>query len=168
MTNSPWAEPQGAYAILALLSLGVLGATLAPGGWRDRRRRAARIVASSVLVGVALSLVWPRLTVPAVAELDASTLPAERIAGVWRDGVDTLRLAQQGTFECRGVKCSGFGARGTWSRESDGTLLVRWSDGHTVPWRIVEYHGRLRLGLKPPPHAGAAWEGHLSFERVEP
>ena len=56
-----WAEPGGAYAILALLVLGALGAMMAPGGWRDRSRLTRRLVAASVLVGAALSLLWPQI-----------------------------------------------------------------------------------------------------------
>ena len=132
-----WADPQGAYAILGLLLLGIIGAAIAPGGLRDR----------------------PRRTRP-LSEL--------QLAGSWADGGDTLELHADGAYLCRGTRCTGFGSKGTWTREADGSLTARWSDGHQVPWRVVTYHGRYRLGLVPARDAGASWEGHLSFEKVMP
>lgn len=52
--NGLWADPRGAYAILALLAFAMLGATMAPGGLRDWPRRSSRIVAGAVRVGALL------------------------------------------------------------------------------------------------------------------
>jgi hypothetical protein len=163
-----WADPRGAYAILALLVLAILGATLAPRGLRDRRRSTRRLVAAAVLFGAALSLLWPQLTRPRALE-DHPPLPdLAWMYGTWRDGADTLELSSDGAYRCRAGGCTGFGARGKWERHEDGVLIARWSDGHEVPWRIVRYNGRYRLALLPARDAGATWEGRLAFERVAP
>jgi hypothetical protein len=163
-----WFDPSGAYAILALLMLGIIGATMAPGGLRDKPRRATRIVAGAVLVGAALSLLWPQIITRPALEADPVVPAAAQLAGLWLDGPDSLELRSDGAYACRGTWCTGFGAKGQWSREADGTLIARWSDGHSVPWRVVLYRGRYRLGLMPAPAAGARWEGRLSFEKVGP
>ena len=163
-----WADPQGAYAILGLLLLGIIGAAIAPGGLRDRPRRTRRLIAAAVLVGAALSLLWPQLMRRGALVVDPVALSALQLAGSWADGGDTLELHADGAYLCRGTRCTGFGSKGTWTREADGSLTARWSDGHQVPWRVVTYHGRYRLGLVPARDAGASWEGHLSFEKVMP
>jgi hypothetical protein len=163
-----WADPRGAYAILGLLVLAVLGAALAPGGLRNRRRTAPRLVAASVLIGAALSLLWPQLTRRRALEEHPPVPELSELSGRWRDGADTLSLRRDGTYECRGARCTGFGARGTWSHTADGALIARWSDGHSVPWRIVRYNGRYRLELAPARDAGATWDARLAFERVGP
>lgn len=163
-----WAEPAGAYAILALLALGAFGATLAPGGWRNRPRRARRLVAVATLLGAALSLLWPQITNHGPLVLDAQASDVAHVAGTWRDGADTLLLARDGTYTCRGTGCTGFGAAGTWGRAPDGSMIAHWRDGHTVPWRVVLYRGRYRLALLPEPNSGATWERQLSFERIAP
>ncbi|MEO8620882.1 MAG: hypothetical protein ABI625_07445 [bacterium] len=161
-----WADPRGAYAILALLVLAVVGASLAPGGLRNRPRTSRRLIAGAVLVGAALSLLWPQLATRRALEEPPPSLTLSEFAGTWRDGTDTLVLGSDGVYQCRGMSCTGFGASGTWTRDSTGALVARWSDGHTVPWRIVRYHGRLRLGLRPALDAGASWEPRLAFERI--
>lgn len=166
--NGLLADPRGAYAILALLALAVLGATMAPGGLRDRPRRASRIVAASVLVGAALSFAWPELTRARALDASAASAAAVPLAGTWRDGVDTLRLDGAGSYECRGAKCMGFGARGTWRRGSDSLLVARWTDGHQVQWNVVTYRGRHRLALLPDAKAATGWEGRLIYERLNP
>jgi hypothetical protein len=163
-----WFEPRGAYAILALLMLGIIGATMAPGGLRDRPRRTTRIVAGAVLVGAALSLLWPEIVRRPALEADPVVPEAAQLAGLWLDGPDTLELRSDGAYVCRGARCTGFGARGRWTRKADGSLIARWSDGHSVPWRVALYHGRYRLGLMPASGAGATWEGRLVFEKVGP
>lgn len=163
-----WFDPRGAYAILALLMLGVIGATMAPGGLRDRPRRTTRIVAGAVLVGAALSLLWPQIVQRPVLEADPVVPEAAQLAGLWLDGPDTLELRSDGAYACRGARCTGFGAKGRWTREADGSLSAHWSDGHSVPWRVVLYHGRYRLGLMPATGVGATWEGRLLFEKVGP
>ena len=162
-----WADPQGAYAILALLVLAVLGAAIAPGGLRAHSRRTRRLIAATVLVGAALSLLWPQLTRrPALVE-NPAMLSATELAGMWIDGADTLELRADGGYICRGARCTGVGDKGTWTREPDGSLTARWSDGHQVVWRVVTYRGRYRLGLLPARSAGASWEGRLSFEKTQ-
>ncbi|MEP6621479.1 MAG: hypothetical protein ABJE47_19285 [bacterium] len=163
-----WAEPRGAYAILALLALGALGATLAPGGLRNPRRIAQRLVAGSVLVGAALSLLWPQITGHRTMELDPAIDDVGQLAGKWRDGADTLSLNTDGTYSCHGSRCNGFGPQGTWTRAADGAIVVRSRDGHDVPWRVVRYRGRLRLAMLPDRSAGATWDAQLSFEHLDP
>ena len=163
-----WADPRGAYAILALLTLALLGAAIAPGGLLNRARRTRRLIAAAVLVGAALSLLWPQLRRPHALVDNPVVLSAAQLAGAWVDGADTLELRADGAYLCRGQLCTGFGDRGDWSRAADGSLIVRWRDGHQVPWRVVTYHGRYRLGLMPSRDAGASWEGRLSFEKVGP
>ena len=165
---APWADPRGAYAILALLALAVFGATLAPGGLRNRARGRRRIVAAAVLVGASLSLVWPQLTRSRALDEYPLVEGVGMIAGTWRDGTDTLVLAADGTYECRGARCAGFATKGTWALESNGTLAARSNDGRTVPWRVVRYNGRLRLGIFPSDGTGASWESHLLYERIDP
>jgi hypothetical protein len=165
---SLWADPSGAYAILALLVLAVLGATLAPGGLRNRHRTSRRLIAGAVLVGAALSLLWPQLTRRRALEEQPPVPKLSQLAGTWRDGTDTLELRSDGLYRCRGAACTGFGANGTWTHDSTGVLIARWSDGHTVPWRIVRYNGRYRLALLPSRDAGATWDPRLAFERIGP
>jgi hypothetical protein len=93
---------------------------------------------------------------------------AAQLAGLWLDGPDTLELHSDGAYACRGARCTGFGAKGSWTREANGSLIARWSDGHSVPWRVVMYRGRYRLGLLPAKGAGATWEGRLVFEKAGP
>lgn len=164
--NALWADPRGAYAILALLALAVLGAAIAPGGLFARRRRASRIVAAAVLVGAALSLVWPQLTRGRALDANPASAATLALAGTWRDGSDTLVLLSDGAYGCAGVRCTGFGARGTWRRGGDALLVARWSDGREVPWNIVTYRGRYRLALLPERGGDTAWEGRLFYERL--
>lgn len=163
-----WADPRGAYAILALLLLGILGAAMAPGGLRDKPRRTTRILAAAVLVGAALSLLWPRFVRRPALDVSPVVPAVAQLAGAWTDGPDTLELRADGSYSCRGARCTGFGDKGSWTREPGGSLIARWSDGHSVPWRIVMYHGRYRLGLMPAKDGGATWEGRLSFEKAGP
>ena len=165
---APWADPQGAYAILALLALAVLGAAIAPGGLRNRARGRRRIVAAAVLAGASLSLVWPQLTRPRALDEHPLVDRVETIAGTWRDGTDTLVLAADGMYTCRGARCAGFGMQGTWAIGTNGALTARSSDGLTVSWRVVKYNGRFRLGIFPSEGTGAAWESRLFFERIDP
>lgn len=162
-----WADPGGGYAILILLVLGVLGAALAPGGLRNRQRAPQRIVAAALLVGAALTLLWPSLRARVIgkrAEAGGTT----SAAGVWTYGVDTLSLNGRGDYVCRGAACAGFGQHGTWRMGDDGRLVAKWSDGREVSWSVVRYNGRERLGLTPAPGAGATWESGLTFMRVSP
>jgi hypothetical protein len=161
-----WADPGGGYAILLLLVLGVLGAALAPGGLRDRQRAPQRIIAAALLVGLALTLVWPSLRARLAKRRAVS--PGSRVAGLWVDGVDTLSLDPNGSYTCHGAACTGVGQSGTWRVGDDGRLVVRWDDGHEVSWSIVRYNGHDRLGLSPTPGVGATWSSGLSFMRVSP
>ena len=163
-----WADPRGAYAILALLTLAVLGAAITPGGLLNRARRTRRLIAAAVLVGAALSLLWPQLSRSHALVDNPVVLSAAQLAGAWVDGADTLELRADGAYLCRGQHCMGFGDRGSWSRTGDGSLIARWSDGHQVPWRVAMYRGRYRLGLMPAHGAGASWEAHLSFVKLAP
>ena len=160
-----WADPGGGYAILILLLLGVLGATLAPGGLRSRARAPQRLVAAALLVGAALTLLWPslraRLRPHHSADVDTS-----RMAGLWTYETDTLSLDRDGRYSCRGAACTGLSSRGTWRVDADGRLIARASDGHDISWRIVRYNGRDRLGMSP--SAGATWDAPLTFGRVSP
>ena len=162
-----WADPGGGYAILILLVLGVLGAALAPGGLRNRQRAPQRIVAGALLVGAALTLLWPSLRARLLGKR-GETRGTASVAGVWTFGVDTLSLDPHGAYVCRGAACAGFGQRGTWRMGDDGRLVARWSDGHEVSWSFARYNGRDRLGLTPTPGAGATWESGLTFMRVSP
>lgn len=162
-----WADPGGGYAILILLVLGVLGATLAPGGLRNRQRAPKRMVAAALLVGAALTLLWPSLRARVVMERPAAARKSD-VAGLWLYGVDTLSLARNGSYACRGAACAGFGRRGTWQLGDEGRLLARWNDGHEVSWRLVRYNGHDRLGLTPAPGGGATWDSGLTFMRVAP
>ncbi len=166
--NSLWADPRGAYAILGLLALGILGASMAPGGLRDGPRRSRRLIAAAVLVGAALSLLWPHFTRGRALDANPVSAPSTQLAGAWLDGIDTLRLGSDGRYTCNGPRCTGFGARGTWSTGDGASLTARWSDGHVVTWRVVTYNGRYRLALLPEGDVAAAWEGRLYFERVDP
>ena len=161
-----WAEPRGAYAILALLALAILGATMAPGGLRDRTRLSTRIVGGTVLLGAALSLLWPQLRHRPALTVDPSVPPPAAVVGAWADGTDTLRFDAGGSYTCAGERCTGVGPGGTWTLAANGALLVRWRDGHDVPWRVVTYHGRHRLALLPLPADGKDYEGRLFFHRV--
>jgi hypothetical protein len=162
-----WADPSGGYAILVLLLLGVLGATLAPGGLRNRQRAPQRLLAAALLVGAALTLLWPSLRGRVARERPVAT-GGTRVAGLWVYGVDTLSLDTNGTYSCRGAACAGFAQHGTWRYDSGGRIVARWADGHEVSWRIVRYNGRDRLGLVPTPGADATWNAGLSFMRVSP
>jgi len=162
-----WAEPRGAYAILVLLVLAVLGAALAPGGLRNRARRSRRLLAGAVLVGAALSLLWPQLERGSALDIQPGTPGDSGVTGLWADGGDTLAFDAAGSYRCRGAFCLGVGHEGTWRLERDGSLVARWSDGHEVPWRVVTYHGRPRLALLPLSSDGSGYEGRLVFRRVE-
>ncbi len=166
MERPLWAEPRGAYAILLLLVLAVLGAALAPGGLRDRSRNGKRIFAGAVLVGAALSLLWPQLRARPALSADPAVPSAATVIGAWVDGADTLAIADGGTYQCRGERCLGVGTRGTWTLAREGDLVMRWSDGHEVPWRVVTFHGRHRLALLPLPPGEQGWVGRLVFQRV--
>jgi hypothetical protein len=160
-----WAEPAGAYAILALLALALLGAAMTPGGLRNRARRGRRMLAGAVLFGAALSLLWPQLRKRSA--FDAAVIADQRtVMGDWTHGIDTLTMEEGGAYRCRGVQCTGVGSRGTWSFGTDGALTLRWSDGHEVPWRVVTYHGRHRLALLPLPDDRDSWTGRLLYQRV--
>jgi hypothetical protein len=163
-----WADPHGAYAILALLVLGILGAAIAPGGLRDKPRRTTRIIAAALLLGAALSLLWPQFVTRPVLDVNPAMPAVAQLAGTWNDGPDTLQLRTDGTYSCRGVRCTGFGAQGTWTRDAGGSLVARTNDGHSVPWRVVMYRGRYRLALMPSGTSGATWEGRLTFEKAAP
>ncbi|MEP6732945.1 MAG: hypothetical protein ABJE10_20045 [bacterium] len=163
-----WADPHGAYAIMALLVLAVLGAAIAPGGLRDRPRRMRRVVAAALLAGAALSLMWPQLVRKPALVVNPIVPSVAQLSGRWIDGADTLELRTDGAYACGGLKCTGFGAKGSWTREVDGSLIAHWSDGHSVPWRVVLYHDRYRLALAPSKDDGATWEGRLSFEKMGP
>ena len=160
-----WADPGGGYAILLLLLLGVLGATLAPGGLRNRQRAPQRLLAAALLVGAASTLLWPSER-DRVLRGRATARAETPVAGLWIDDADTLSIDASGSYACRGTACVGFGQRGTWRRGDDGRLLVRWADGHEVSWRVVRYNGHDRLGLTPA--AGATWDSGLTFTRVSP
>jgi hypothetical protein len=162
-----WADPRGAYAILALLSLAVLGAAIAPGGLRRRRGRGTRVLAATLLLGVSLALLWPQLVTRPALDVHPVVPSVAQLAGTWSDGPDTLALRADGAYTCRGARCTGFGNQGTWTRESDGSLVARWSDGHSVPWSVVMYHGRYRLALLST-DASTSWEGRLMFEKAAP
>jgi len=159
--------PRGGYAILALLVLGVLGATLAPGGIRNRQRAPQRLLAAALLVGAAMSLLWPSLRSYVVKSGEPVTSPASP-TGVWVYDADTQSLEANGSYACRGVACTGLGPRGTWRVTADRRLIVRWNDGREVSWRIVRYNGRDRLGLSPTPGTGATSDAGLTFARVSP
>jgi hypothetical protein len=162
-----WADPGGGYAILGLLLLGVLGATLAPGGLRNRRRAPQRLLAAALLVGVAMTLLWPSVRARARSRVSGAA-SVSSVAGLWVYGVDSLSLNSNGSYSCRGAACIGFTPRGTWRLGSAGRLVAHWADGHEVSWRIVRYNGRDRLGLMPTPGADATWNAGLSFMRVLP
>jgi hypothetical protein len=168
MIHGLWADPRGAYAILALLLLGVLGAAIAPGGLRDKSRRTRRLIAAAVLLGAALTLLWPQFVARPALDVNPVMPALAQLAGPWSDGPDTLQLRADGTYTCHGVRCTGVGAQGSWTREVDGSLISRSSDGHSVPWRVVLYRGRYRLALVPPVGSGATWEGRLMFEKAAP
>ena len=159
-----WAEPGGGYAILLLLLLGAVGATMAPGGLRNRKRAPQRLLAAALLVGAASTLLWPSLR-DRLASRRTATHAATPV-GIWIYGVDTLSVDANGSYACGGQACAGFSQRGTWRLGNDGRLLVRWADGHEVSWRVVRYNGHERLGLTP--SAGATWDSGLSFMRVSP
>ncbi|MEO8333422.1 MAG: hypothetical protein ABI664_00520 [bacterium] len=163
-----WADPRGAYAILALLSLALVGAAIAPGGLRRRRGRGTRVLAATLLVGASLALVWPRLMARPALDVHPVVPGVAQLAGTWSDGPDTLDLRANGDYRCQGVRCTGFGRVGTWTRQPDGTLIAQWSDGHRVPWNLVMYHGRYRLALLPPTGEEPSWEGRLMFEKAAP
>jgi len=167
LLTRPWADPRGAYAILALLSLAVLGAAIAPGGLRRRRGRGTRVLAAMLLAGTSLALLWPQLADRPALDVHPVVPAVAQLAGTWSDGPDTLELRLDGAYTCRGTRCTGFGTQGTWTREPDGLIIARWSDGHTVPWTIVMYHGRYRLALLPT-DAATSWEGRLMFEKAAP
>jgi hypothetical protein len=119
-----------------------------------------------VLFGAALSLLWPQLRRSPALAVDASIPPASAVIGSWADGADTLRFDAAGTYACAGERCTGVGLGGTWALAPDGALMVRWRDGHDVPWRVVTYHGRHRLALLPLPPEAKDYEGRLVFQRV--
>lgn len=163
-----WADPRGAYAILTLLSLAVLGAAIAPGGLRRRRGRATRVLAATLLLGASLAMLWPQLVHRPALDVHPVVPAMAQLAGTWSDGPDTLELRSDGSYGCRGTRCTGVGRQGTWTREDDGTVVARWSDGHSVPWSVVLYHGRFRLALLPAKNDDASWEGRLMFEKSAP
>src|SRR3954463_2845683 len=105
-----WADPGGGYAILVLLLLGVLGATLAPGGLRNPQRAPQRLLAGTLLVGVALTLLWPSLRARTRGGTPAGTSAASA-AGLWVYGLDSLSLQANGSYSCRGTTCTGFAQR---------------------------------------------------------
>ncbi|CAN5391539.1 hypothetical protein BH09GEM1_BH09GEM1_38540 [soil metagenome] len=162
-----WADANGGYAILALLVLGLLGAMLAPGGLRNRRRAPQRIFAAALLAGAAMTLLWPARQARMLRQ-GATTARATPVTGLWVYGADTLLLATDGSYSCRGGSCTGLAQRGTWRLGADGRMIVRWYDGHEVWWRVVRYNGRDRLGLSAAPGAGATWDAGLSFMHVAP
>jgi hypothetical protein len=162
-----WADPGGGYAILILLALGALGATLAPGGLCNRQRAPQRLLAAALLLGAALTLLWPSLRARMLRQRTSAAGTAN-VTGLWIYDVDTLSLNPDGTYTCRGAACAGFAARGTWRLGEGGRLVARWDDGHDVSWRMVRYNGRDRLGLSPARGAGATWASGLSFMRVLP
>ena len=118
-------------------SLAVLGAAIAPGGLRRRRGRGTRVVAATLLAAASLALLWPQLVRRPALDVHPTVPAVAQLAGTWSDGPDTLELRADGAYACRGARCTGFGSRGTWTRESDGSVVARWSDGHTVPWSVV-------------------------------
>ena len=162
-----WADPRGAYAILALLSLAVLGAAIAPGGLRRRRGRRTRVAAAALLAATSLALLWPQLADRPVLDVHPVVPSVAELSGRWSDGPDTLDLRADGAYTCRGTRCTGFGPQGTWTRGDSGSVVARWTDGHTVPWSVVMYRGRYRLALLPT-DANASWEGRLMFEKNAP
>ncbi len=164
----PWADPRGAYAILTLLALAVLGAAIAPGGLRRRRGRGTRVLAAALLLGASLSLLWPQLVARPALDVHPVVPAVSQLAGMWSDGPDSLDLRADGAYTCRGARCTGFGQQGTWTREADGSVVALWNDGHRVSWNVVLYHGRYRLALLPPARDDVSWEGRLMFEKAAP
>lgn len=162
-----WAEPGGAYAIIALLVLALFGAAISPGGLRNRARLSTRLIGAAVLVGAAMSLLWPQLRSGAAFTVEPTVPAPFAVVGVWVDGTDTVHFDSLGSYRCSGDNCTGMGTKGTWTLGRDGALVARWNDGHEVPWRVVTYNGHHRLALLPLPPEGNGWEGRLLYRRVD-
>ena len=154
-----------AVALLLLLALAHLGATLAPGRWGPRERWRSKVVASALIGGAALALVWPDVRYQVGLDL-APRLPPITVFGEWRDGADTVNFLS-GRYECRGPRCTGLSHAGQWERVGRYGMRVRWSDGHEVTWRIVGYRGRLRLALLPLEGDVGPIDGRLYYAKVQ-
>ena len=65
-------------------------------------------------------------------------------------------------------ECSALGRAGTWAREADYNVALRPTIADApVRYRVVRYHGRLRLA-HPIDDDPDLWDGELPFERVAP
>ena len=154
-----------AAALLLLLALAHIGATLAPGRWGERERWRSKVAASVLVGGAAVALMWPDIRYRTSLDL-APRLPGVTVFGEWRDGADTVNFGSNG-YECRGPRCTGLGRAGQWDRIGRYGLRVRWSDGHEVTWRIVGYKGRLRLALLPLQGDVGPIDGRLYYAKVQ-
>jgi hypothetical protein len=155
-----------ALALLLLLALAHLGATLAPGRWGWREQSRSRMIASAVFVALAVVMTWPGVRRRVGLDLEPPLPPVATVHGEWRDGSDTVNFGS-GRYECRGTRCTGMSYAGEWERVGRYGVRVRWSDGHEVVWRIVGYKGRLRLALLPLEGDVGPIDGRLYYAKVE-
>jgi hypothetical protein len=159
-------DPFGlAIALLVLLGLALLGATLAPARFGGGKGRRTRIVAAALILGAAIALGWMGRRSWGRVDLTPSLPALAAVAGDWRDGSDSVTFDGMG-YRCRGV-CTGLGQSGNWERVGRYGVVTRWADGHVVTWRLVRYKGDLRLALLPLEGDVGSVDGRLYYTKVQ-
>jgi len=81
-----------AAALVLLLALAHLGATLAPGRWGPRERWRSKTIATALILGAALALVWPSIRFRVGLDLEPKLPALAAVFGEWRDGADTVNF----------------------------------------------------------------------------
>jgi hypothetical protein len=159
-------DPLGlAIALVVILGLALVGATLAPGGRGTRDRWRTRTIAAAVIAGAAIALVWRASRERHGVDLSPKLPALAAVAGDWRDGSDSVTFDGMG-YRCRGV-CTGLGPSGQWERLGRYGVVTRWTDGHVVTWRLVRYKGNLRLALLPLEGDVGSIDGRLYYTKVQ-
>jgi uncharacterized membrane protein YbhN (UPF0104 family) len=160
-------DPRGlAIAVLALLALALLGASLGRARFGGGKGTRVRIFAGALIMAAAALLARTGWRSRGAVDLSPSLPTLAAVAGEWRDGSDTVTFDGNG-YRCRGVKCTGLGPSGQWSRVGPHGVVARWADGHEVTWRIVRYKGELRLALLPLEGDVGSVDGRLFYTKVQ-